>query len=148
MATSVDIGGCEGGWNGAAAPAPANLDGVLENMDRGLALLDLTRPLDFRFSWRGIRFSARGEASGARMVLNLSGDLARVPYSAEDARSRACLFRFLASLGHVDSCRLAVIGWNTVRFHSSVDIAPSFTAGDVVTGAVTLLLGARPYIEI
>ncbi|MCH8064136.1 MAG: hypothetical protein IH861_16735, partial [Chloroflexi bacterium] len=94
------------------------------------------------------RFAARAEASGERLVLSLSGDLATVPYSAEDARSRTCLFQFLAWLGDMDSCRLAVIGANTVRYHGSVEIAPSFTAADVVTGAVTLLLRARPYIEI
>ena len=148
MAADVDIEGCEGGWSGAAAFAPANLDTVLEGMDQGLARLAPTAPPDFRFSWRGIRFAARAEASGERLALSLSGDLATIPYSAEDARSRARLFRFLAWLGDLDSCRMAVVGWNTVRYHGSVDIAPSFTAADVVTGVVTLLLGARPYIEI
>ncbi len=148
MAAGADIGRREGGWSGAAALAPANLDTVLEWMDLGLARLGPTTPLNFRFSWRGIRFAARAEVRCERLVLSLSGDLATFPYSAEDARSRACLFRFLAWLGDVDSCRMAVIEWNTVRYHSSVDIAPSFTAADVVAGAVTLLLGARPYIEI
>ena len=148
MAAGADIGRREGGWSGAAALAPANLDTVLEWMDQGLARLSPTTPLSFRFSWRGIRFAARAEASGKRLALSLSGDLATIPYSAEDARSRACLFRFPASLGDADSCRMAVIGLNTVRYHGSLDIAPSFTAADVVTGAVTLLLGARPYIEI
>ena len=148
MAAGADIGGCDGALSGAAALTPANLDAVLERIDQGLARPGPTTPLNFRFSWRGIRFAARAEASGERLVLSLSGDLAAVPYSAEDARSRACLFRFLAWLGDVDSCRMAVIERNTVRYHSSVDIAPSFTAADVVTGAVTILLGARPYIEI
>lgn len=148
MAADADIEGCEGGWSGATALAPANLDTVLEWMDQGLARLGPTTPLDFRFTWRGIRFAARAEARGERMALDLSGDLATIPYSAEDARSRARLFRFLACLGDGDSCRMAVVGWNTVRYHGSVDVAPSFTAADVVTGAVTLLLAARPYIEI
>ena len=147
MAAGADIGGCDGGWTGAAALAPPHLDTILERMDRGLARLGPTTPLNFRFSWHGIRFAARAEASGERLVLSLSGDLATVPYSAEDARSRTCLFQFLAWLGDMDSCRLAVIGANTVRYHGSVEIAPSFTAADVVTGAVTLLLRARPYIE-
>lgn len=149
MTTSAEIERYEeNGADDAPAYPPERLDALLERVDRGITRLRPKPPLAFRFSWRGLRFEAHGQARGSHMVLELGAELATVPFSAEDPLARARLYQLMARFGDGKDCPLTLTRHSAIRYQGTVAIDLPLTATAVMADTVALLLRARPYVEL
>lgn len=104
------------------------------------------RDFKFRFSYRLLPFAAHFRTEGETSVIDITGDIGPMPFSAESTLARVELQTVLdaanAHLGEVfrvHDGRIHIVG--TVR------VAPPVTAVGLVAAITQFLLKRRPYLE-
>jgi len=107
-------------------------------------------PLSFGFVWHGMDFSGSLEAINGGMRLSLQSNLAQLPYSAEDAKSRGDLLAVVDTLdGNTDGL-LQVVQGQKIILENEIPM-PRTSAGDissVVANLALLVLNAAPYLDL
>jgi len=104
--------------------------------------------LCFRFGFRDIPFQCVAERQGGLPCLTLTGDLGALPYTAENADRRRSVQTILSAAGQRSGLRWTVSPQQQIEVRGALTLDRPLTGPALVTGAVTLLLRARPYLDL
>jgi hypothetical protein len=107
-----------------------------------------TRPVAFRFTYREVPFSCIAERKDGRPVLTLIGDFGALPYTAEGPQRRKAVQTVVAHARRCSGLDWQVTLQQEITVRGSISLALPLTPVAMVTGAVTLLLRARPFLEL
>jgi hypothetical protein len=132
----------------ATADALPNLNEILADAEAGLTRLMPPLPANFRFTWDGIDFAARIDATDAGARLRLVGDLGPVPFSVEGASARDRLLSLVRWGDAIGECRFVIGRRHHLNLLGEAPIATPLNGTAIVTTATNFLLHARPYIDL
>jgi len=104
--------------------------------------------LCFRFGFRDIPFKCEAERRAGQPYLSLSGDLGALPYTAEGADRRRSVQTILSVATQRSGLRWTVSPQQQIEVSGALTLDGPLTGPALVTGAVTLLLRARPYLDL
>lgn len=101
------------------------------------------------FAWRGLNFHARldrGSVSESHLVIE--SDLGPVPFTAEGVQRRTNVFALLDATKMGINVRTVVSSKQRINMFAEMKLPAPVTTTVFITGIVTLLALARPYLEI
>jgi hypothetical protein len=107
-------------------------------------------PLSFGFVWHGMNFTGALEAIDGGMRLSLQSNLAQLPYSAEDAKSRGDLLAVVDTLDGKTDGLLKLVQGQKIILENEIPM-PRTSAGSissVVANLALLVLNAAPYLDL
>jgi hypothetical protein len=130
----------------AAAEPPIDIDRFGASF--GLGFAGGSGVLTFRFCFREVPFTASLERPAERPVLRLAGELGYLPYSIESPTRRRRLRTVLAVARQGSGLCWEITERNIIRTSGEIAIGRPLTPTAIVAGAATLLLRARPYLEL
>lgn len=104
--------------------------------------------LCFRFGFREIPFKCEAERQEGQLYLNLTGDLGALPYTAESANQRRSIQTILSAAGERSGLQWTVSPQQQIEVKGALTLDRPLTGSALVTGAVTLLLRAQPYLDL
>ena len=107
-------------------------------------------PLNFGFVWHGVDFAGTLKIIEGGMRLSLQSNLASLPYSAEDARTRGNLLAVVDTLDGRADGQLKVVQGQKIVLENNIPM-PRTTTGSissVVTNLALLVLNAAPYLDL
>jgi hypothetical protein len=107
-----------------------------------------TRPVAFRFTFREVPFSCIAERKDGQPVLVLTGDFGALPYTAEGPERRKAVQTVVAHARCRSGLDWQVTPHQEIIVRGGISLALPLTPVAMVTGAVTLLLRARPFLEL
>ena len=106
------------------------------------------RPVAFRFSFREVPFSCAAERRDGRPILTLSGDFGSLPYTAEGPERRRAVQAVLAAARQRSDLDWQVTPQQQIVVRGGISLALPLTPVAMIAGAVTLLLRARPFLDL
>ena len=104
--------------------------------------------LSFRFAFLEVPFACIAERQDGRPTLALSGDFGALPYTAEDPERRRTVQAVLAAARRRSGLRWAVTPRQQIEVKGDIALDLPLTPLALVVGTVTLLLRAKPYLEL
>ena len=107
-----------------------------------------TRPVAFRFTFREVPFSCIAERKDGQPLLALTGDFGALPYTAEGPERRKAVQAVVAHARCRSGLDWQVTPHQEIIMRGGISLALPLTPVAMVTGAVTLLLRARPFLEL
>ena len=107
-----------------------------------------TRPVAFRFTYREVPFSCTAERKDGQPELTLTGDFGALPYTAEGQERRKALKTVVAHARRRSGLDWQVTPQQEIIMRGGISLALPLTPVAMVTGAVTLLLRARPFLDL
>ena len=110
----------------------------------------IAAPLNFAFDWHGIEFTGRFSARDEGVRLTLRGNLASLPYSAEDANARSSLLGIVDAFNDETEGTLKVVRGQKIIIEKTIELPRSTgdTANDIVANLTVLVLRAAPYLDL
>lgn len=127
-----------------------NLGGIALPLDiEALEALPLAPggTIQFDFAYRYIRFAARYQHDEAGGTLKLVGDVAPLPFTAESPAARAGLGHIVVSANDVLGPTFRFADGRIV-FGASAPVPAPITATHVISTVASLLIPARPYLDL
>ncbi|HXP73724.1 MAG TPA: hypothetical protein VN823_06215 [Stellaceae bacterium] len=106
------------------------------------------RPVEFRFTFREVPFSCTAERREGHPVLTLTGDLGSLPYTAEGAERRQAVQTVVAAARRRSGLDWQVTAQQQIVVRGGISLVLPLTPVAMVAGAVTLLLRARPFLDL
>lgn len=108
------------------------------------------QPLGFSFAWRGTDFKGTVENIGEDMRLSLRGDLAAIPYSAENSAARGDLLAVVDTCAGGGEAKLMVFQGRTVMLEHEIALPESLddTMANLITQLTMLVLNTAPYLDL
>ena len=104
--------------------------------------------ISFCFAFRDVPFSCTAERQDGHPVLALVGDFGALPYSVEGVERRRSVQTVLAAAQRRSGLDWKVTPTQTIAVTGGITLELPLTPKALVVGTVTLLLRARPYIEL
>lgn len=104
--------------------------------------------ISFCFAFRDVPFSCTAERQDGRPILALVGDFGALPYSVESVERRRSVQTVLAAAQRRSGLDWKVTRTQTIAVQGGITLDLPLTPKALVVGTVTLLLRARPYIEL
>jgi hypothetical protein len=106
------------------------------------------RPVTFRFSFREVPFSCTAERRDGQPVLTLTGDFGALPYTAEGPERRRAVQAVVAEARRRSGLDWQVTPQQQIVVRGGISLTLPLTPVATIVGAVTLLLRARPFLEL
>ena len=111
-----------------------------------------TGELTFRFCYHEVPFQGQTSRRAGWPVLTLSGDLGILPFTIESARRRRRLRKILRAARAKSSVDWQVTSTHRIKVAGTIDLGVDLgmplTPTALITGATTLLLACRPYLDL
>jgi hypothetical protein len=104
--------------------------------------------LRFRFGFRDVPFTCVAERQNGIPCLTLTGDLGALPYTAESAHQRKSVQMIISAASRHSGLLWTISPRQQIELKGALSIDRPLTPTALVAGTVTLLLRARPYIEL
>jgi hypothetical protein len=123
-------------------------DVTRENVDE---LIDSQRPvfpLSFSFNCYGVDFSADGYEGDEGPILQVSGNLGPIPYSAESIENRKAIGDILSLSPEFLNLRMSLSEENDVVIEGELPLGGSITPSRIVATASAFVASAKPLIEV
>ncbi len=109
---------------------------------------DSARPVAFRFAFREVPFACAVERRDGHPVLTLTGDLGALPYTAEGPERRQSVRAVVAAARQRSGLDWQVTPQQQILVRGGISLAFPLTPVAMIVGAVTLLLRARPFLDL
>lgn len=106
------------------------------------------RPVAFRFTYREVPFACTATRENGHPVLTLTGDFGAVPFSAEGPERRHAVQTVVAAAQRQSGLSWQVTPDQQIVMKGGISLALPLTPVAMIAGAVTVLLRARPYLEV
>jgi hypothetical protein len=106
------------------------------------------RPVAFRFTYREVPFACTATRESGHPVLTLTADLGALPYTAEGAERRQAVQTVVASAKQRSGLDWHVTPEQQIVMKGGISLALPLTPVAMIAGAVTVLLRARPFLEV
>ena len=107
-----------------------------------------TRPVAFRFTYREVPFACTATRENGHPVLTLIGDFGALPYTAEGPDRRHAVQTVVAAARERSGLDWHVTPEQEIVMRGGISLALPLTPVAMIAGAVTVLLRARPYLEV
>ena len=121
---------------------------LAERAHEELSRLALNAPLRFSFDWHGAKFTAQVTADeGERLVLRLHGDVAAVPFTAENPAARATLIELLPLVSDDLGSRFYISQQQRILCHGEMMLTEPLNRATVIGGTATFLLALKPQLD-
>jgi hypothetical protein len=105
------------------------------------------RPVAFRFTFREVPFSCTTMRENGHLLMTLTGDFGALPYTAEGAQRRQAVQTVVAAARQRSGLDWRVTPQQQIIVTGGLSLAQPLTPVAMITGAVTLLLRARPFLD-
>jgi hypothetical protein len=112
--------------------------------------LEIGRPggqIEFAFRLLGRRFEANTRPTNSGMVLQFSGEIGPVPYSAEGSGIRSAVFAVIDASQLSEGVRLVISQHRWIYCIGKAMLKDGWTQKDVVIASARLALTAKPYLK-
>ena len=106
------------------------------------------RPVAFRFAYRDVPFACTATRENGHPVLTLTGDFGALPYTASGPARRQAVQTVVAAAQRRSGLDWHVTPDQQIVMKGGISLAKPLTPVAVIAGAVTVLLRARPYLEV
>ncbi|HKX06767.1 MAG TPA: hypothetical protein VJN67_01175 [Stellaceae bacterium] len=118
-------------------------------LDRAEVLgLGGARPVAFRFAYRDVPFACTATRENGHPVLTLTGDFGALPYTAAGPARRQAVQTVVAAAQRRSGLDWHVTADQQIVMKGGISLTKPLTPVAVIAGAVTVLLRARPYLEV
>jgi hypothetical protein len=124
---------------------PASLAGWVTPV--GSATAEAAAPIVLRFAYRDVPFVVRIERDGKAAILQLSGKIGPLPFTAQAARRRRRALFTLAAAGST-SLNWRVSARQEIEVDGAITLARPLTPVAMVAGIVRLLLEGERYLDL
>jgi hypothetical protein len=104
-------------------------------------------PINFRFIYKGIPFSAAYAVTGQGAFLTIVGEVGILPFSAQSAGTRRTLLTIMEAANRVTGNRFRVNSASRIEIHSTIALEQPINAANLIVAAAQVLLPALPYLE-
>ncbi len=121
---------------------------ILDNAQSRLAEMHPDLPVNFRFHWREIPFTARIDDFSGQTRLRLICDLGVVPYTAENPGLRQAMMGLVHTGDLGDGARYAMGGENRVNLVGDAPVPEDLSGTSIIATVTGFLLKLRPYIDL
>jgi hypothetical protein len=105
-------------------------------------------PLDFGFVYREIPFLAAIRREEEKTYIAIEADLGILPYSLEFREKRDRLLDCLALLDRAAPGAIALTRHKRIAYRDRVEIHQALTSVNVLAYVASMLLDARPYLDL
>jgi hypothetical protein len=106
------------------------------------------RPVAFRFTYREVPFACTAKRENGHPVLTLTGDFGALPYTAEGPERRQAVQTVVAAAQQRSGLDWHVTPEQQIVMKGGISLSLPLTPVAMIAGAVTVLLRARPYLEV
>ena len=120
---------------------------ALADAERALSNLELKPPINLTFLWHGMHFTVRVKRVDQYFRLRLTGDIAVLPYSAENTIARSNLLRLADSASDCDANRFFVSPRQRVTYHAETTLSEPLNRATVIGRTATMVLAAKPQLD-
>ncbi|HLJ20815.1 MAG TPA: hypothetical protein VKU84_11485 [Stellaceae bacterium] len=107
-----------------------------------------TRPVAFRFTYREVPFACTATRESGHPVLTLTGDFGALPYTAEGAERRQAVQTVVSAARQGSGLDWHVTPEQQIVMKGEISLTLPLTPVTMIAGAVTVVLRARPYLEV
>ena len=122
--------------------------GQFEICEQGrIARRSFELPLEFSFVYEGGRYDCRVDLAEEESV-QITADLARLPYTAESPRGRQRALRLLSATGLLSSGRLKIADGGWIRYEGRKAPPRPCTPACVMASVVALMLELKPTTQL
>ena len=114
---------------------------------RALSHLELKPPVNLAFRWHGMHFTVLVEQVDHYFRLSLKGDIAVLPYSAENSIARSKMLRLADSASDCGANRFFVSCHQRITYYAETSFSAPLDRAAVIGRTVTMLLAAKPQLD-
>ncbi len=103
--------------------------------------------VEFGFTYLGRRFIAGTRMTQAGTILQLSGEIAPVPYSAEGIGARRAAIAIISASQALRHARLVITKTKQICCIGKIPVAQPWTPVELITGATSIMLEIQPFLH-
>lgn len=104
--------------------------------------------VEFQFSYMDVRFSANTRQIQSGPIVQISGEVGPLPYSAEGIEVRRSTMAIIDASQSLDHTRLAISKFKTILCVGRGPIQENWGPVDLIAAAAGVILEIRPYLQI
>lgn len=126
---------------------PAAVDSVRINADGTVRLGRGGEVVEFGFTFLGRRFVASTRMTQGGAILQLSGDIAPVPYSAEGIDTRRAAIAIVGASHALRHSRLVVTKSKQICCIGKIPVSQPWTPVDLISAVTRIILEVQPFLQ-
>lgn len=127
---------------------PADVDHLRIGEDGKLRIGRTGGLVEFQFAFMGVRFNANTRQIQSGPIVQISGDIAPLPYSAEGVPLRRSVMAIISATQELEQMRLAVSKQKTILCAGRAPIEEAWTPVDMIAATSGMILEIKPYLEM
>lgn len=104
--------------------------------------------VEFQFSYMDVPFNANTRRIQSGPVVQISGEVAPLPYSAEGITVRRSTMAIISASEMLEHTRLAISKQKTILCVGKAPIEEPWGPVDLIAAAASLILEVRPYLQM
>ncbi len=104
--------------------------------------------VQFQFRFMDVPFSANTRQIQSGPIVQISGEVAPLPYSAESITVRRSTMAIIAASQHLPHTRLAISKHKTILCVGKAPIGDSWAPVDLIAAATSVILEISPYLQM
>jgi hypothetical protein len=104
--------------------------------------------VEFAFRFMDIRFSANTRQIQSGPIVQVSGEIAPLPYSAEGIAVRRSTIAIIDASQELAHTRLAISKYKTILCVGKAPVVSPWTPIDLIVAAASVVLEVKPYLQI
>lgn len=102
--------------------------------------------IEFAFHYLGLTFEANTRPTGAGTVVQVSAEIAPLPFSAEGVATRRAVIAIIEASQAMPEARLVVSKSRWIYCIGKAALPDNWEPQDVITAATRVVLGVKPYL--
>jgi hypothetical protein len=104
--------------------------------------------VEFQFTFMDVPFTANTRQIQSGPIVQISGEVAPLPYSAEGITIRRSTMAIISASQHLSHTRLAISKYKTILCVGKAPIGESWTPVDLIAAATSVILEIKPYLQM
>lgn len=104
--------------------------------------------VEFSFRFMDVRFNANTRQIQSGPILQISGDIAPLPYSAEGVTVRRSAMAIIDASQELPHTRLAISKYKTILCVGKAPVVSPWTPVDLIAAAASVVLEVKPFLQI
>jgi hypothetical protein len=126
---------------------PPEVDHLKINADGTVRLGRAGEVVEFGFTFLNRRFIAGTRTTQSGPILQLSADIAPVPYSAEGIETRRAAMAIISSSQGLKHARLVITKSKQICCIGKIPVRQSWAPVDLISAATRIMLEIQPYLQ-
>lgn len=126
---------------------PPEVDNLRIEADGTVRLGRAGEVVEFGFTYLNRRFTASTRMIQSGPILQISADIAPVPYSAEGIETRRAAIAIISSSQGLRHARLVITKSKQICCIGKIPVKQPWTPVDLISAATRIILEIRPYLQ-